>query len=363
MKILLATPIYPPEIGGPSQYVKNLSEMLEKRGIKSEVISYNEMKNIPQPLRFLFYFLKLLNKTRNSDIVYAFNLISCGLPACFWSKVFKKRFIIRLGGDFLWERAVESGRMKKTLREYYQEPKTIKEKFWLYVIKRILNSADKIIFTSHFQKQIYLKHFSIEERKIVVVSNPFPETEPIHDQQPSVSYQFLYAGRLLKLKNLNVLIEVFKKILERTDKFLKLKIIGNGPEKQSLKKQVKDLGLKNNIIINDSLSHQEILKEIQKSYLCILPALTDITPKFVLECIKLKRPILLTQETEYYQTFKQDLIFFNPQDKKDIEEKILNLLSEKKYYDYVARIKRISTSYSWSDVVEKHISLFKEALI
>ncbi len=337
--------------------------MLKKRGIKSEVISYNKIKNIPQPFRFLFYFFKISNQTRSNDIIYAFNLISCGLPACFWSKVFNKRFIIRLGGDFLWERAIESGRMKKTLREYYQEPKTIKEKFWLCVISRVLSSADKIIFTSHFQKQIYLKHFNIEERKIIVISNPFPETEPINYRQPSTSYQFLYAGRLLKLKNLDVLIEVFKKILGQTDKSLKLKIIGNGPEKQSLEKQVKDLGLKDNIIINPSLSHQEILKEIQKSYLCILPALTDITPNFVLECIKLKRPILLTQETEYYQTFKQDLIFFNPQDEKDIEEKILNLLSEKEYYDYVARIEKISTSYSWSDVAEKHISLFKEALI
>jgi len=87
MKILLATPIYPPEIGGPSQYTKNLSEMLRKRGIKAKVVSYNKLKNIPQPLKILFYSFNLLKNIKDSDIVYAFNLISCGLPACFLSRV------------------------------------------------------------------------------------------------------------------------------------------------------------------------------------------------------------------------------------------------------------------------------------
>ncbi len=50
MRILLATPIYPPEIGGPAQYVKNLAERLKKEGIETQIVSYNNLRKIPQTI-------------------------------------------------------------------------------------------------------------------------------------------------------------------------------------------------------------------------------------------------------------------------------------------------------------------------
>ncbi|MFQ6049619.1 MAG: glycosyltransferase family 4 protein [Candidatus Paceibacterales bacterium] len=360
MRLLLATPIYPPEIGGPAQYVKNLGERLKEKGIETKVVSYNNLKKYPQPFRFFFYFLNLFKKTKNSQIIYAFNLIGCGLPTFICSKLFRKKFIIRLGGDFLWERAVESGHSKKPLREYYEQPKNIKEKFWLYIMKTIINSTDKIVFTSVFQKEIYQKYFGIREEKTVIIPNPFPEVTLASYQPPTANYQILYAGRLIKLKNLDILIEVFSKIIKKTNLPLTLKIIGEGPERENLELSIKNLGLEDKVIIEKPLSHSELLKEIQKSCLGILLSLTEISPNFALECIKLAKPILLTKETGIFEDFKDYLIFINPQDKKNIKEKIIYLLDEKNYQDYIERIKKISTNYSWNNVIKKHLSLFKE---
>ena len=359
MKILLATPIYPPEIGGPSQYVKNLAEKLKKKGIEAKIISYNNLKKYPQPLKFFLYFLSLFNKAKNSKVIYAFNLISCGYPAYLTSKILKKKFIIRLGGDFLWERAVEEGRTKKPLREYYKEPKNLKEKFWIFIIKKILNRTDRVIFTSNFQKEIYKKYFGVEEKKMVIVKNPFPEIEISNSQSLAINYQSLYAGRLIKLKNLDMLIDVFEKVLKETNKNLSLKIVGEGPEKDNLKFKIKNLGIENEVVIKESLPHQELLKEIQKSYLCVLPSLTEISPNFALECIKLKKPILLTKETGIYEDFKDYLIFIDPRNQRELEEKISYLLDEKNYQLYLNKIKTISITQTWDKVVDKHIELFK----
>ncbi|MCP6718832.1 MAG: glycosyltransferase family 4 protein [Patescibacteria group bacterium] len=359
MKILLATPTYPPEIGGPSQYAKNLAEKLRERGTKTEVVSYNNLKESPRPFKFFIYFLNLFKKAKNSQIIYTFNLISCGLPAFFCSKILRKKFLIRLGGDFLWERAVELGNIKKTLREYYREPKSIMEKFWLYLMEIVLNSANKIIFTSNLQKEIYKKYFCIKEEKTIVLSNPFPEYKPLSYRLPTVNYQILYAGRLIKLKNLEILIETFARVMEKTNIAITLKLIGEGPERESLELRIKDLGLENKVIIEKSIPHFALLKEIEKSYFCILPSLTEISPNFALECIRLMKPILLTKETGIYEDFKTNLTFINPQDEKDIREKILYLLDEKNYQSYIERMKDIPTSYSWNNVTEKHISLFK----
>lgn len=361
MRVLLATPIYPPRIGGPAQYVKNLEESLEEKEIKVQVISYNELGKYPQPLRFLFYCFLLLKKAINSDIIYAFNLISSGLPACLIAGILNKKFILRLGGDFLWERAVEAGRTKKPLREYYQEPKTLKEKFWLNLIKIILNSTNKIIFNSSFQRDIYLNYFNLKEKKIIVIPNPFPRLnfkETLAGKQ-SINYQLLYAGRLLKLKNLDTLIDAFEGTTKQTNKALTMKIIGEGPEKENLELRIKNLELQDRIIFKEPIPHQELLKEIQKSYLCILPSLTEISPNFALECIKLKKPILLTQETGIYKDFKDYLIFIDPQSKNDIENKIVRLLNEKEYQEYVLRVRSVSTSYSWDEVIQKHIFVLK----
>lgn len=364
VKILLATPIYPPEIGGPAQYVKNLAERLKKEGIETQIVSYNNLRKIPQPLRFLVYFSFLFRETKNHQLIYAFNIIGCGLPSYLCAKLFRKKFIIRLGGDFLWERAVESGRTKKTLKEFYETPKNIKEKFWILLIKKILNGADRIIFTSNFQRGIYERHFKIPKEKTMIISNPFPHPnfKETWAGKPVSRYQVLYAGRLIKLKNLDALIEIFSEIIKKTNLPLTLKIVGQGPERKNLECKIRDLELKNKVFIEKSLPHGELLREIQKSYFCILPSLSEISPNFALECIKLGKQILLTRETGIFEDFKNHLIFINPKDRQDIEEKLMFLLDKDNYQEYAERIKKIPVSYSWERVIEKHMLLLKRIL-
>ncbi len=347
MKFIIATPIYPPEIGGPAIYSQKLKEGLERKGHAVKIVSYQGLKKYPQPLRIFLYFLRLLKAARGYDSIYSFNLTSCGLPACCVSKIASKQLFVRIGGDFLWERAAESGRTKKPLREYYEDAKTTKERFWMRLMKKIFDQARGIIFTSDFQRNIYLKYFNLKEQKTLIIQNPFPDTKSFGYQLPANNYQLLYAGRLIKLKNLDFLIRVFHRVSLRTDKKITLKIIGEGPESQNLKTD-KD------VIFSSSLSQRDLWEEIQKSYLCILPSLTEITPNFALECLKLQKPILLTKETGLYDNFKNSLIFIDPQDEKDLEEKILYLLDGKNYSDYLEKIKQIPTVRSWEDVIQEH---------
>lgn len=360
MKFIIATPIYPPEIGGPAIHAQNLKEGLKKKGHSIKIVSYSYLKKYPQPLRIILYSLKLFKNAKGYDLIYAFNLTSCGLPVYLASKFFKKKFLVRIGGDFLWERAVETGRTKKSLREYYEVPKTLKERFWIWLIRRVLNKADKIIFTSTFQKDIYLTPFKIKEKKVIIIQHPFPylNFKTTLADKFSNNYQLLYAGRLLKLKNLDFLINSFYTVLSKTNRNLTLKIIGQGPERESLEFKIKSLGLGDKAFIKNPLTQPSLLKEIQQSYLCILPSLTEITPNFALECIKLQKPILLTKEVSYYRTFKDKLIFIDPKNEKDLEKKIIHLLDKDNYSNYIERIKKINTNRSWEDVIEEYEKSF-----
>ncbi len=360
MKIVLATPIYPPEIGGPAIYSQKLKEGLEKKGHEIIIVSYRGLRAYPKPLRIFVYFLKLLKSAKGCGLIYSFNLISCGLPACCVSKITGKKFFIRIGGDFLWERAVESGRTKKPLREYYEDSKTPKERFWIWLMGKVFNQAGKIIFTGDFQRKIYLKYFVIEAQKTIIIKNPFPDIsfQNLAHEMQDTGYQILYAGRLLKLKNLDLLIGTFKKVLLKTDKNLTLKIIGEGPEEASLQLTINNLQLTDKVSIQRSFIQEKLFSEIKRSYLCILPSLTEITPNFALECLKLQKPILLTKETEYYEVLKDDLIFIDPQNEIDLEEKMIYLLDGGNYASYIEKIKKIPTQRSWEDVVQEHEESF-----
>lgn len=69
---------------------------------------------------------------------------------------------------------------------------------------------------------------------------------------------YLYVGRLVRYKNVNVIIDA----LYRThpEKDFTLKIVGDGYEKEALKQQARDLGLEKNIEFIGSVSRDTVLK-------------------------------------------------------------------------------------------------------
>jgi len=116
------------------------------------------------------------------------------------------------------------------------------------------------------------------------------------------------------------------------------------------------------VIFEKTLPFPRLAEEIQRSRLCVLPSLTEITPNFALECLKLEKPIILTKETGYYRKLKNELVFINPKDPKDVVEKIIFLLDDRNYMDYLERIKNISFNWNWGSVANKHLAIFKEMI-
>ena len=99
MKIVLATGIYPPDIGGPATYSRELASELQKRGEDVTVITYGEVdieqrktfdnedwivECVPRfggPItRWLRYAAVLKRCARDADFVIAFSSVSCGVP-------------------------------------------------------------------------------------------------------------------------------------------------------------------------------------------------------------------------------------------------------------------------------------------
>ena len=92
MKIVLATPLYPPDVYEPAPYVKELARRLAKSH-EVTIVAYGRLpeqvpgvrivpirKERPLPFRLLSFTRTLLRETHRADILYVVNGASVELP-------------------------------------------------------------------------------------------------------------------------------------------------------------------------------------------------------------------------------------------------------------------------------------------
>ncbi|MEK7531600.1 MAG: hypothetical protein AAB545_01600, partial [Patescibacteria group bacterium] len=107
MKMLIATGLFSPDIGGPATYSKILLEKLPREGIETTILPFGAVRHLPRLLRHLVYFFRVLLAGRSVDVIYAQDPVSVGFPVFLASKVLKKPFLLKIVGDYAWEQGVQ----------------------------------------------------------------------------------------------------------------------------------------------------------------------------------------------------------------------------------------------------------------
>lgn len=111
MKILIATPLYPPDIAEPAPYVKELATRL-KNEHEVTILAYNHIpeeipgvrivvieKNRPLVIRLFHYIYSLYKEAKVSGCVYVQNGPSTEFPLVLVSPFVHVPFILRLGDE------------------------------------------------------------------------------------------------------------------------------------------------------------------------------------------------------------------------------------------------------------------------
>ncbi len=333
MKILICTGIYPPDIGGPAIYAKKLAEEFLGRACEVKVLSYKLEKKLPLGIRHCFYFFRVIFNIYKTDLIIALDTFSVGLPAVCAAKIFRKKIIIRVGGDFLWETYVEKTGNLITLKDFYsQKPKLpVKHKIIAFLEKFALQNACALAFNTRWQKEFFEQVYDLAQSKIFVIENFYPEKNEGIAPKEKV---FLFAGRRIKFKNLKILEEIFEEF-KKEGKNVKLEIV-------------------------DNLPRNELMEKIKRSYSLIVPSITDFAPNFIIEGVFFNKPFILTKECGLADKFKDIGVFVNPFDKDDIRNKILFLAEEKNYEEYKKRAESFNFTHSWQKIAGEFLEVYKK---
>src|SRR3989344_5644320 len=141
MKVLIATGLYPPEIGGPATHTKLLEEKLPVYGIKVDVVPFRIVRFLPVGVRHLVYAWHLLRRAYRADVLLAQDTISVGLPAALVSRMTRLQLIVRVPGDYAWEQGRQRFGVNITL--VYNSVDTSEK-----VIKPLERTKEPLVVTS-----------------------------------------------------------------------------------------------------------------------------------------------------------------------------------------------------------------------
>ncbi len=322
MKILLATPLYPPEIGGPAQYAYHLYEEFKKRGHSVRVITYGLERKLPPVVRHIYYFFRIILSVFWAQKILAFDASSVGFPTAVASTLLRKKYIVRIGGDFLWESYIERTNTKISLPDFYQSKIHLsrKERIVKQAIFYTLWKADKIAVNSVWLKNILCTGYGVRDEKIKCIENYF---EPITIYPYSNPRRFFASARSIRLKNIQSLITVFE-----SGEFDK-----------------KDIQL-----ITKQINHEQLQTTLKESYVTIIPSYSDVNPNLIMEGISKGKPFIVTKYNGLPSRFLEMGIQIDPFNRSSMESAIVTMLDEKKYVKYVERIKSCTYAHSWAEI-------------
>jgi len=298
MKILIATGLFPPHIGGPATYGKLLVEELPKHNFQVSVLSFGSVRRLPKILRHLAYFFKVLRAGRKADIIFAQDPVSVGLPSALAAKILRKRFILKIVGDYAWEQSVQKFGVKDLLDEFIVKKYNWRVELLRTVQRFTAKSAGRIIVPSQYLKKI-VTLWGISGDKIFVIYNAFESLEyhsliRANKRMTTEDKLIVSAGRLVPWKGFPVLIEVIKDINAKFPE-VKLLMIGDGPERGNLESRIRNYGLSDRVKLLGALSKEDLLYQLRASDLFVLNTGYEGFSHQILEAMACGLPVVTTK--------------------------------------------------------------------
>lgn len=255
--------------GGQATFIKNLHPYLSKEfTLKYCVVPEVFIKNHRIPLRLIYLFqvlfLLLLRKNK-------YDLIVSHTPeASYIATLFDKPLIHIFHGNnnALTKSIFWYGKYFKWLFNYFDKRIT-KKAVKLYTVGESRNGAEKFY-------------------------NPI-NVDAINKSLTANRKDFVFAGRLEKMKNIDAIIEVYNSLPEIIKANNKLHIVGFGTQEPKLKKLVSQLNLNDKVLFHGQLTNERVIEIINKSLILLMSSSYEGFPMVIAESLTVGTPIISTE--------------------------------------------------------------------
>jgi len=195
MRVLITSPVFPPDLGGPSVYVPSFGRFMVERGHEVTVVAFcsdPEPKGHPFTIhaisrgrlavRYLKAFREVWKRAKDADVVYVQEHLA--LLHVLAAKLRRKPVVIRIMVDGAWEISHRKGWIDGDDIVTF-ETKTYgwQVKFTRFLQKRWWNWCTRLISCSEFLRQICVQRYGLPGDKVVRIFNAYHGQSP--DEAPA----------------------------------------------------------------------------------------------------------------------------------------------------------------------------------
>ncbi len=358
MKIVLATGVFPPDLGGPATYAKHLLEEFSSMGHDVRVVTYGDVRESASDehittvskkgmmfSRWWRYAKALRVVALDADIVLALSSVSVGVPL-FLARLEHPKKILRLGGDFFWERYTDAGGMM-SLREWHGSWRSFLPK---QVMHFLFSQFDEIVYSTFFQQEIHQAFYSSLPVNSVLENGVSILNNTVSFPRSFEKKRLLFLGRFVGFKNLFALLSALQYLPDYS-----LTLVGDGPLRLALKRDIDRLQLSHRVQILSPLYGEE-KKDIFASHdLLVLPSITEISPNTALEAVSAGLPVLLTKETGFTPPLTNGMMLMPLRTPEDIAK---GVKKAEECYDVLVKYCGVHHARTWCTVAKEWILHF-----
>ena len=374
MNILITTGIFAPESGGPATYTPRIARKLTEAGHTVTVITYSDAKEYPEDgeypfrlirvvrtggragkvLNYLRFFKRVLQYSKEADFIYTLDWLAAGLPVALASKLRKKKYVVRVGGGYIWEKYLSKGNEPMPLKEFYALELHKRYKFLFFLIRFVLRNAAHVAFNSIEQARLFGPWYGLYKKRVSVIENPVPEVAP-GAERTEATKEIVFAGRLVAMKNVDALLLAFKRAQLQG---YTLTIIGDGPEKEHIQDFIQKLAIQNLVTMEDGMPQGALYERIRNCAFAVIPSWTDISPNQAYELLAHDIPFIITTEN-YLSIREQFPVMFEPGSVQELVEVLKKVTTPSGYTTLVGGLRKIRHTRTWDDALEDHLAIFE----
>ncbi|MCP4400617.1 MAG: glycosyltransferase family 4 protein [bacterium] len=370
MNICLITGIFPPDIGGPATYVSRLAESLCREHHKICVITLgNETSEHPFPVKRVsrslpvFFRLPLLCVLLllygwKSQIWYINGL---ELPSVLVGKLLRKRLVMKIVGDYAWERAMNRDVTSDSIDDFQQKTQSSRQVNIHKTLRAWLaRQVDTIVTPSRYLKQL-VGGWGVPAENIHVIYNAVeglqrplrPRREIRKELNIAECDQLLVTvGRLVRWKGIDSLIRA----LAQFDSSVKLLIVGDGPEKNKLTELTRAFNLTRRVKFLGKSGRNQVLDYIHASDLFVLNTGYEGFSHVLLEAMMVGCPVLTTAVCGNPElvTHHENGIFIQVDSPEELQEQMQQVLADGSLrQSCIEQGKQTVRHYSWKRLLEQ----------
>lgn len=301
MKVVVASGIWPPDVGGPATHSPELAGYLASKG--HDVVVLTTAWSAPAPaaypvrwvprshpagVRHAAYAARLASLTRGADVLYVNSVLTRGALGS------RAPAVVKLTDDPAYERAHRLGLFAGDLDEFQRYAGGLRVRALRLMRDFALRRAARVLCPSRYLGELAVA-WGVEPGRVTVLENATPELGVLASRDDARARLGLsgallaFAGRLGPAKALDVALHA----LARVDG-VGLVLAGDGPERAGLEALAGELGLSDRVRFAGALPREDVLALYRAADAALLSSAWENFPHSVVEALSVGTPVIST---------------------------------------------------------------------